>query len=164
MSSSLRISHVLPIVATITFPMLQFNPLITNSEEEKYLYVIYCKTWFWNQMCTLEWKYFATRPSNEQHDPSWHHWGRTWKCHHNFCQTFIIKHMISLKAILKWKYLWKHIHGKRFGEAKQQLNLDNLKKKLKHCWNLELANNIQARGNKKKKGKSVGMQVEKSKP
>jgi hypothetical protein len=48
-------------------------------------------------MCTFGWQYFATHPSNEQHDLGWHHWEKTWKCHHNVSQTLIIKHMISLK-------------------------------------------------------------------
>jgi hypothetical protein len=71
-------------------------------------------------------------PSNEQRDVGWHHWERTLKCHHNFSQTFIIKHMTSFKANLKWKYLWKWkcIHGKCFGGMEQQLNLNNLNNKI----------------------------------
>jgi len=69
-------------------------------------------------------------PSNEQHGTGWHHWGRIWKCHPNFFQTLIIKHMTSLKTNLKWRYLWKHIHKRSFGATKQQLNLDNLKHKI----------------------------------
>jgi hypothetical protein len=38
--------------------------------------------------------------------------------------------MISLKANLKWKYLWKCIHRKSFEAMEQQLNLDNLKNKI----------------------------------
>jgi hypothetical protein len=38
--------------------------------------------------------------------------------------------MISLKANLKWKYLWKRIHETSFGTMEQQPNLDNLKNKI----------------------------------
>jgi hypothetical protein len=40
MSSSLRVSRLLPNLATITVPMLQFNPLVIDIEEDKYLIVI----------------------------------------------------------------------------------------------------------------------------
>ncbi len=47
-----------------------------------------------------------------------------------FFQTLIIKAHDKLKNNLKWKYLWKHIHGKSFGATEEQLNLNNLKNKI----------------------------------
>jgi hypothetical protein len=89
-------------------------------------------------MCILGWQYFATHPSNEQRDTGWHHQGRTWKCHHNFFQTLKIKHMTSFFKNLKWKYLWKCIHGRSFGATEQQLNLDNLKNKFETLLKFEV--------------------------